>query len=162
MIFMQNDIKEFENNNLIKKHSGDMGFDIRSPKEIMIRPGCNQVIDTGLHVYIPPILAGIVQSRSGLAIKHNIEASNAGVIDSGFYGSIKVKLYNLDHNEPFMINFGDRIAQMIFHVRPEAYFNPRKILWVEYPNGFRITEKPIDEWPESERGSNGIGSSGVR
>ena len=168
MLLMHNDVEEHKGNNLIKKHPSDMGYDIRAAHDMVIMPKCNKTMDTGLHLCIPPILAGIVQSRSGLAIEKDIECSNAGVIDSGYYGSIKVKIYNMGERH-FNIRKGDRIAQMIFHIRPEGFMEVlRDFLyqihmgWETYLSDFIIEEKPMEEWPETSRGNNGIGSTGIR
>jgi len=168
MIYMDNQIKEHKNNNLIKNHEVDAGYDIRSGEGVLIPPGCSAIIETGLHVCIPPIMAGIIQSRSGLAIKHSVECSNAGVIDSGYQGAIKIKLYNHDLSNPYRVSMGDRIAQMVFHIVPEVFFQEINAKFCMAEAGwatslfpaFKITEKPVSEWPDSDRGSNGFGSSG--
>ena len=149
-IMMHNEVEAHKNNNLVQKYNKDAGYDIKSGEDVLILPGRGVVIETGLHVYIPSYLFGVVQGRSGLSINHNIETGNAGIIDPGFTGPIKVKLYNRDLNEPFRIRIGDRIAQLVFHIRPAGFMGLK----------FSIIEKDIADWPETDRGNNGIGSTG--
>lgn len=155
MILMHNEIEAHKNNNLVQGYSDDAGYDIKSGEDVLILPGRGAVIETGLHVYIPSFLFGVVQGRSGLSINHSIETGNAGVIDPGFTGSIKVKLYNEDLNEPFRVRVGDRIAQLVFHVRPAGFMN-----FLRDSSEFSIIEKDIADWPETDRGNNGYGSTG--
>ena len=160
MILMHNEIEAHRGNNLTQGYSDDAGYDIKSGKNILILPGRGAVIETGLHVYIPSFLFGVVQGRSSLSINHSIETGNAGVIDPGFTGSIKVKLYNEDFNEPFRVRVGDRIAQLVFHIRPAGFFYRAHMGWVPECLEFSIIEKDIADWPETDRGNNGIGSTG--
>lgn len=169
MIMMHNEVEAHKNNNLVQKYNKDAGYDIKSGEDVLILPGRGMVIETGLHVYIPSYLLGVVQGRSGLSTNCSIEVGNAGVIDPGFTGSIKVKLYNKDFNEPFRVRVGDRIAQLVFHVRPAGFMD---FLWESFywehagvrPDipQFFIIEKDISEWPKTERARNGYGSTGVR
>lgn len=155
MLLMHNDIEVHRGNNLIQGYSDDAGYDIKSGEDVLILPGRGAVIETGLHVCIPSYLFGVVQGRSGLSINHSIETGNAGVIDPGFTGSIKVKLYNEDLNEPFRVLVGDRIAQLVFHFRPAGFMN-----FLRDSSDFSIQEKDIADWPKTDRGNNGIGSTG--
>jgi len=115
-------------------------------------------------------MGGIIQGRSGLSINHNIETGNAGVIDSGYHGTVKIKLYNHDFNEPYRISVGDRIAQMVFHIRPAEFLGEMsKQLLMSHggfePFGFypfKIEELDIAKWPETDRGRLGVGSTGVK
>jgi len=85
-----------------------------------------------------------VVPRSGLAARHGLMIVNApGLIDSGYRGELKVILLNTDPREPFVIEPGMRIAQLVL---------------VEVPS-LRLVE--VEELPESERGTAGFGSSGV-
>jgi len=82
--------------------------------------------------------------RSGLAARHGITIVNSpGTVDAGYRGEIMVTLLNTDATQPFTISEGDRIAQMV--VLPFAGVN----------------FVPVDRLPESERGSDGFGSTGV-
>ena len=166
MIFMDNQVKEHKNNNLIKAHDADMGFDVRAGSDGMLPPRCaTDLMETGLSVYIPPIMGAFLKAR-GSQIKRNIMAD--GVIDSGYSGTIKIQLYNFSHSEPYSWKKGDKIAQMCFLIRPESLFQELNIKLTQAGDGmakalfpeFKITERPVLEWPDSDRGSNGFGSSG--
>jgi len=139
---MNNSNLFLKGNNLIKKYSSDAGYDIKCPFCIDILPGSKVVIDTGLRVAIPEDFCGIIKGRSSLALK-DIECSNAGVIDTGYRGVIKVILRNFG-NTFFPINRSDRIAQLI-------------IFPVSLPEFYE--EDDLDIF--TERGENGFGSTGV-
>ena len=97
---------------------------------------------TGLAVAIPEGYAGFVQPRSGLASRHGISIVNTpGLIDSGYRGELRVTLLNTDRREPFTVEPGMRIAQLVILPIPEV----------------ELVE--VDELPESERGARGFGSS---
>lgn len=99
---------------------------------------------TGLAVEIPPGHAGLVLPRSGLAAKRGIALVNApGLIDSGYRGELRVLLLNTDPTEPFEVEVGDRIAQLM--VVPFAEAEPLE----------------VDQLSDSERGEGGFGSSGL-
>jgi dUTP pyrophosphatase len=89
----------------------DAGLDLFSREETIILPGESAVFDTGVHVELPPGTFGKLESKSGLNVKYGV-VSHGGVIDSGFVGSISVKLYN-HGDKPYMIRKGDKIIQMI-------------------------------------------------
>ena len=98
---------------------------------------------TGIAVSIPDGFAGLVVPRSGLASRHGISVVNGpGLIDSGYRGEIHAILINLGQ-EPFTIERGDRIAQLV-------------VVPVAEPE-YRV----VDELPESKRGSDGFGSTGT-
>jgi dUTP pyrophosphatase len=96
---------------LYKKHSTDAGWDIFSAENNCIPAKGSATISTGLRVLVPAGCVGLVKARSGLSFKHHIEIG-AGVIDEGYTGEIKVKMYNMG-TEPFKVYAGDRIAQLI-------------------------------------------------
>jgi dUTP pyrophosphatase len=99
-------------------------------------------VGTGLAVAIPEGFAGFVQPRSGLAVKHGISIVNTpGLIDSGYRGELRVTLLNTDRAEPFVVEPGMRIAQLVVLPVPEL----------------ELVE--VDELPASERGVRGFGSS---
>ena len=166
MLLMFNEIPEHKNNNLIKAHDADMGFDVRAGSDGMLPPRCcTELMETGLSVFIPPIMGAFLKAR-GSQIKRKIMAD--GVIDSGYSGTIKIQLYNFSHSEPYSWKKGDKIAQMCFLIRPESLFQELNIKLTQAGDGmakalfpeFKITERPVLEWPDSDRGSNGFGSSG--
>lgn len=122
-----------------RAHSADAGYDLRSPITGRLYAGEAIVIDTGVHVEIPQGYVGMLKSKSGLNVKHDIVGE--GVIDSGYTGSIRVKLYN--HGaESYMIECGDKISQLV-------------ILPIITPELELVTELE-----ETERGNNGFGSTG--
>ena len=102
-----------------------------------------QLIPTGLSLEIPVGYEGQVRPRSGLAVKHGIGIVNSpGTIDADYRGEVRVLLVNLS-NEPFTINDGDRIAQLVV-ARHEV---------VEW--------QPVEVLGETVRGAGGYGSTGV-
>jgi dUTP pyrophosphatase len=124
-------------------HRGDAGLDLHAAEPATIEAaGGRATVGTGLAVEIPPGHAGLVLPRSGLAAKHGIALVNApGLIDSGYRGELRVLLLNTDPAEPFEIQPGDRIAQLLL------------VPFVE-------TEPTEAELSTSERGVGGFGSSG--
>lgn len=121
---------------------GDAGVDLSSVVDVTINAGMRALVLTGIAVAIPPGYGGFVQPRSGLAARHGITLTNSpGLIDSNYRGEIQVIVQNTGA-EPFVINAGDRIAQLV-------------IMPVEHAE-FEL----VDELPESGRGSGGFGSSG--
>lgn len=120
-------------------HEIDAGFDLFSPIETILWGGNTITIDTGVHIALPPGTVGMIKSKSGLNVKHDILSE--GVIDAGYSGSIRVKLYN-HSSVGYDIHKGDKISQLV-------------ILPVLYP---RLKE--VSELAETERGENGFGSTG--
>ena len=126
-------------------YPGDAGLDLRSAEALTLKPFERKAVDCGIAIAIPDGYAGLVIPRSGLAIKHGISIVNApGLIDSGYRGPIKVILVNLDAENEFVIERGDRIAQLVV---------------IETPV---VTTVEVDELSETERGAGGFGSSGVK
>jgi dUTP pyrophosphatase len=123
-------------------YQGDAGLDLASCEALRLGPGERAVVPTGIAVEIPEGYAGFVQPRSGLAARHGISLVNSpGLIDSGYRGEIKVVLVNTDLREPFAIEPGMRIAQLVVMPIPAV----------------RLVE--ADELAVSERGARGFGSS---
>jgi dUTP pyrophosphatase len=126
-----------------RANSGDAGLDLHSVQRVTLKPGARASVATGLAVEIPPGHAGLVLPRSGLAARHGIGLVNApGLIDSGYRGEIRLLLINTDPAEPFEIEPGDRIGQLL--ITPYVDADP-----VE-----------VGELEESHRGAAGFGSSG--
>ena len=120
------------------------GLDIRAnlDESVTLRPLERAMIPTGLFVELPEGCEMQIRPRSGLAAKHGITVLNSpGSIDADYRGEIKVILVNLS-NEPFTIESGERIAQMIV-ARYE------QIEWL-----------PVEELGATERGAGGFGSTG--
>lgn len=125
-----------------RAYSGDAGLDLSSCERVELAPGERALVPTGLAVAIPEGYAGFVQPRSGLATKHGISIVNTpGLVDSGYRGELLVNLVNTDKSEPFVVEPGMRIAQLVILPIPEL----------------ELVE--VDELPESERGVRGFGSS---
>jgi dUTP pyrophosphatase len=125
-----------------RAYSGDAGMDLSSCERIELAPGQRALVPTGLAVAIPEGYAGFVQPRSGLAAKHGISIVNTpGLVDSGYRGELLINLVNTDNHEPFTVEAGMRIAQLVIIPIPEL----------------ELVE--VDELPESERGVRGHGSS---
>lgn len=120
------------------------GMDLRADLQEPLVLGTLEraMVPTGLHIELPAGFEAQVRPRSGLAAKHGISIVNApGTIDADYRGEIKVVLVNLS-NEPFTVNPGERIAQMVV-ARHE------KVEW-----------EPVETLEESVRGSGGFGSTG--
>ncbi len=126
-------------------HADDAGADLRAAEAVVLAPGDRALVATGVSIALPDGYAAFVVPRSGLAAKHGITVVNApGTVDAGYRGEVKVTLLNTDRTEPFSVEIGDRIAQMIVMPVSRAVF------------------VPVDELPSSERGAGGFGSTGVR
>jgi dUTP pyrophosphatase len=127
-----------------RAYAGDAGLDLASCERIELGPGERATVATGLAVAIPDGYAGFVQPRSGLASRHGITIVNTpGLVDSGYRGELKVILLNTDAKEPFVVEPGMRIAQLVV---------------MQVPG---IDPVEVDDLPESERGVRGFGSSAV-
>lgn len=121
-------------------HPGfDAGADLKSPTCGIVYPGDSIIIDTGVHVEIPAGMVGMLKSKSGLNVNNGIVSE--GVIDSGYTGSIRVKLYNHGDNE-YSVKRGDKITQLV-------------IMPVHHE-----TFELVDSLEETARGNNGFGSTG--
>ena len=123
--------------------SGDAGLDLVAREAATLAPGGGRaLVPTGVAFALPEGYAGFVQPRSGLALRHGVTVLNSpGLIDSGYRDELKVLLVNLDPREPFEIQRGDRIAQLV--VQPVA----------------RVEWAPTDALDGTNRGG-GFGSTG--
>lgn len=120
----------------------DLRANIDSP--ITLKPLERQLIGTGLFMALPVGYEAQVRPRSGLALKHGITVLNTpGTVDADYRGEVKVLLVNLS-NEEFIVNDGDRIAQLVIAKHEQAEF-------VE-----------VNELDETERGDGGYGHTGVK
>jgi dUTP pyrophosphatase len=125
-----------------RAYTGDAGLDLASCERVELGPGERALVGTGLAVAIPEGYAGFVQPRSGLAARHGLTVVNSpGLVDSGYRGELRVVLLNTDRTEPFVVEPGMRIAQLVVLPVPEL----------------ELVE--VDELPSSERGVRGFGSS---
>ncbi len=122
------------------------GMDIRAAVDepVVIKPGDRFLIPTGLQMAIPAGFEAQIRPRSGLAIKQGITMLNSpGTIDADYRGEVKVIAIN-HGSEDFVVNFGDRIAQMV--IAPVTQFP--------------VVE--VQELDETQRGEGGFGSTGVK
>ncbi len=125
-----------------RAYAGDAGLDLAAVERVVLRPGERAVVPTGIAVAIPEGFAGFVQARSGLAMRHGIAVVNSpGLVDSGYRGELRVILLNTDRDETFVVEAGDRIAQLVVLPVPE------------------LDLVEVEELPESERSVRGFGSS---
>lgn len=122
-----------------RAHELDAGYDLRTPVDFDIYGRMNRTIDTGVHIEIPRGYVGFLKSKSGLNVKDNI--TGEGVIDAGYTGSIKVKLYN-EGTYVKSFNRGDKIIQIV--ILP--IFTPKL--------------EQVESLEETERGNEGFGSTG--
>jgi dUTP pyrophosphatase len=125
--------------------SGSAGMDLKANVEsaITLNPGQRVLIPTGLHIQLPEGYEAQIRPRSGLALKHGITVLNApGTIDSDYTGDVGVILFNAG-SEPFVINNGDRIAQMVIAQYAKANW------------------KVIKTLETTERGDGGYGHTGI-
>lgn len=122
-----------------RAHSADAGLDLYATEDAVIFRDGSATFDTGVHIAIPEGYVGFLKSKSGLNINSGLQS--AGVIDSGYTGSIRVKLYNHGH-EMVHIKRGQKISQLVILpiVTPEL--------------------QVVEEFEQTERGNNGFGSSG--
>lgn len=117
----------------------DAGLDLYAMENQTILPGGSAVFDTGVHIELPPNTVGMIKSKSGLNVRWGLVSE--GVIDVGYTGSIKVKLYNHSRNR-YEVKKGDKISQLV-------------ILPILTPQ-----LELVNSLEDTERGGNGFGSSG--
>jgi dUTP pyrophosphatase len=120
--------------------AGAAGADLHASEGLTILPGERAAVPTAIHVELPPGHVGLVWPRSGLALRHGIDTL-AGVIDSDYRGEVRVVLVN-HGREPFRIEPGDRVAQLL--VQPVA----------------RAVFVADDGLSATARGTGGFGSTG--
>ena len=122
-------------------HEEDAGYDLRTPKDVTISAGGCGTIDTGVHIEIPRGYVGFLKSKSGLNVRNYL--TGEGVIDSGYTGSVVVRLYhNIPDGEDKHFKKGDKIIQIVLL----PIFKPE----------FEV----VDELEATERGNGGFGSTG--
>jgi len=120
----------------------DLRANIDSP--ITLKPMARQLVPTGLYIALPAGFEAQIRPRSGLALKHGITVLNTpGTIDADYRGELMVLLVNFS-NTDFVINDGERIAQMVIARHEQGTF------------------EPVDILDETERGAGGYGHTGVK
>lgn len=122
-----------------RAHVTDAGADLRSPIKTYVPAMGSRFIDTGVHIQLPHGYVGMLKSKSGLNVQYGI--TSEGVIDEGYTGPIKVKLYNHSKKD-YVIERGDKITQLV-------------IVPCEY-----VKFDLVDYLEDSERGGDGFGSTG--
>lgn len=123
-----------------RAHKTDAGLDIRAKESKSVLAGGSTIFHTGVHIQLPKKTAGILISKSGLNVNHDI--TSTGLIDEGYSGEIVVKLFN--HGaEDYIVRKGEKISQLV--IVPVRY---EKVRIVD-----SLTSK-------GERGNNGFGSTG--
>jgi len=121
------------------------GFDLYAAvnEPMILAPGERKLVPTGFAMAMPAQLEAQIRPRSGLAYKQGITCLNSpGTIDADYRGEVKVLLVNLGQ-EPFTIERGERIAQMLFQIVPE------------------VSIEEVSELPDTVRGAGGFGHTGV-
>lgn len=126
--------------------SQSAGMDLRANIDtpVLIKPLDRKLIPTGLHIALPEGYEAQIRPRSGLTIKKGITIINTpGTIDPDYRGDVGVILVNIS-NEDFVVQPGDRIAQMVINKFEQAEF------------------KVVEELDETERGEGGYGHTGIK
>jgi dUTP pyrophosphatase len=118
---------------------GAAGADLRASADTILEPGARAAVPTGVRLQIPPGHVGLIWPRSGLAVRHGIDTM-AGVIDSDYRGEVRVVLVN-HGTEPFQIQPGDRVAQIVIQRVERAAFE-------------------VSDLADTARGQGGFGSTG--
>jgi len=122
------------------------GLDLKAnlSESILLKPLQRYLIPTGLFIELPAGFEAQIRPRSGLAFKHGLTVLNSpGTIDADYRGEIKVLLVNLSETD-FIVNNGERIAQMIIAKHEQ-------IIW-----------EPVIQLEKSDRGAGGFGSTGTK
>lgn len=121
---------------------GDAGYDFLAQENLTFMPGEPVQIETGIALEIPQGYAGLILGRSGNAFKRGLHVDHHGLIDSSYRGEVFILIKNRTY-EPIMVTRGDKIAQMI--IIPVLSYGLQE----------------VRELPDSSRGINGLGSSGI-
>jgi dUTP pyrophosphatase len=125
-------------------YADDAGLDLVAAERAVLPPGGRAAVPCGIAIELPPGHCGLVLPRSGLAERNGVTLLNApGLVDAGYRGELRVILHNTDLSEPFTVEPGMRIAQLVVAALPV------------------VTVVEADELGGSERGPRGFGSSGV-
>ena len=122
-----------------RAHAHDGGLDLYSPYDFTVPAKGSEVVDTGVHLEIPVGYVGFVKSKSGLMV--NEDTLTDGVVDAGYVGSIRVKLFNHGYDDKHFFR-GQKIAQIVILpiITPELEL--------------------VDSLEDTERGTGGFGSTG--
>ena len=127
-----------------KAHHDDAAYDLRSRVDMVLPVRRSTVVPTGLFIELPYGFEAQIRPRSGLAAKFDLMLTNSpGTVDAGYRGEVGVIMYN-GGKEPYKIERGDRIAQMVIALLPE------------------VSLELSQELNTSDRGEGGFGSSGKK
>jgi dUTP pyrophosphatase len=128
-----------------QQHTDDAGFDLHARERVELAAGGGRaLVPTGLAIAIPSGCAGFVLPRSGLALKSGVTCLNTpGLIDPLYRGELKVLLVNTDPSEAYVVERGDRIAQLVVQ-------RVEQVQWQE-----------VEQLDSTERDTFGFGSTGV-
>ena len=124
---------------------GSAGWDLEAclAAPLELPPGEWRAVPTGLILEIPPGFEGVIRPRSGLAFRHGVGVINSpGTIDSDYRGEVRILLMNWGR-EPFLVNHGERVAQIVFQAVPTV----------------AVTWGVVN--PETARGTGGFGHTGT-
>lgn len=149
--------------NISKAHHNDAGFDIHASEDCTIYPQSSASIPTELRIRLPLNHFALVKPRSGMSFKNHIE-TGAGVIDEGYTGEIKVKLYNNSDN-PFHITKNQSIAQLVILPMPSiqveveggAFSSPDTLINRD-TKGFGSSDKTMNEQLDQSAFNLGLSS----
>ena len=125
-----------------QKDPDDVGYDLRAEVDEVIHAGCRKLIPLGVSLAFPPTHGAFIFDKSGVALKQGI-IRMAGVIEGSYRDTWAAVLYN-SSDEPWIIKKFDRVCQVVFLEITKVKFNK------------------VTQLPESARGTNGFGSSGVK
>lgn len=128
---------------------GDAGYDLYAAEAVLLAPGGGRaLVGTGIAIAVPLGWGGFVLPRSGLAARHGVTVVNTpGLIDAGYRGEVMVPMLNTDPVEPFAVQVGDRIAQLVLLRVPAVSWDV-------------VDELPPSPGGEEARGTGGFGHSG--
>lgn len=122
-----------------KAYDNDAGFDLKTREDFTVPAGGSYTTDTGVHMALPDGYCGLVVAKSGLNVKHGI--TSTGLLDSGFRGSLKIKLYNYSKYD-YQFKAGEKISQLVILPIPA------------------VELEVVEELDDTERSDHGFGSSG--
>jgi dUTP pyrophosphatase len=124
----------------VRAHKEDAGLDIRAKSDALVRAGQSMTFHTGVHIQLPPGTCGLMVSKSGLNVRHDI--TSTGLVDEGYTGEIVVKLINHGPDD-YHVHAGDKITQLV-------------VIPIWHDPLIEI----VDHIDGAERGDAGFGSSG--
>lgn len=127
----------------VRSTNGAAGYDLKAAHDFTIKPGQSVVVNTGLHIQLPPMHEANVRGRSGMWFKKDITIGQDGTIDEDYTGQIRVKLFNLSSDTAYEFKKFDRIAQMVI-------------------SKYEILNVVKKEFVDTERSDNGFGHTGMK